>query len=186
MTIQELLKEKYHEGITVDEIDKALAEMEFPAGQNAELERLQALLSKSNSEAASYKRQLREKMSADEIKAKEEAEKQEKLRNDYEELLRRVGISENKAKFLSLGYEDSLAEESAEALLSGNYEKLFENQKRHMDFIEKKVRADVLRDTPRPTGGSGRNLSKEDIMNIRDSAERQAAIAENIELFEGE
>ena len=63
---------------------------------------------------------------------------------------------------------------------------LFENQKRHMDFIEKKVRADVLRDAPRPTGGSGRNLSKEDIMNIRDSAERQAAIAENIELFEGE
>ena len=85
-----------------------------------------------------------------------------------------------------MGYEDSLAEETAEALSGGDFDRLFENQKKHMESIEKRVRADVLRDTPRPAGGSGRNLSKEDIMNIRDSAERQAAIAENIELFEGE
>ncbi|HJA69235.1 MAG TPA: hypothetical protein H9664_04365 [Firmicutes bacterium] len=186
MTIQELLKENYHEGMTLEEVEQALGKIEWPVDREAELERLQSLLSKSNSEAASYKRQLREKMSSDEIKAKEEAEKQEKLKNDYEELLKRVTISENKAKFLALGYEDSLAEETAEALSGGDFDRLFENQKKHMESIEKRVRADVLRDTPRPAGGSGRNLSKEDIMNIRDSAERQAAIAENIELFEGE
>ena len=37
---------------------------------------------KTASELTDYKKQLREKLSADEIKAREDAEKQEKLQND--------------------------------------------------------------------------------------------------------
>lgn len=186
MTIQDLLKSSYHDGMSIEEINAALADIELPEDNTAEIERLKRLVSKSNSEAADYKKQLREKLSSDEIKAKEEAEKQEKLQNDYNDLLKRVKLSETKARLLTLGYEDALAEETAAALVEGDLDTLFANQKKHIEAVERKVRSDVLKETPRPTGGNGKGMSIDEIMQIKDSAERQSAIAENIELFEKE
>ena len=109
---------------------------------------------KTASELAESKKQLREKLSADEIKAREDAEKQEKLQKDYDELLKKVTISENKAKLLALGYDDKLASDTAEAMTEGNLDKVFANQKKHLEAVEKKVREDVLKGTPKPEGGS--------------------------------
>ena len=106
------------------------------------------------SELTDYKKQLREKLSADEIKAREDAEKQEKLQNDYDALVRKVALSENKAKLLGLGYDEKLATETAEAMLDGNIDKVLANQKKYIDAIQKKVREDVLQETPKPEGGS--------------------------------
>ena len=120
------------------------------------------LFDKTASELADHKKQLREKMSADEIKAKEDAEKQEKLQSDYDALLRKVALSENKAKLVALGYEDKLANETAEAMLDGNLDKVFANQKKHLEAVEKKIREDVLHNTPKPEGGSSSNtMTKE-------------------------
>ena len=119
MNIKDLLKDAYKEGMTVEEIETALAGIELPTDNSAEIERLKNALSKSNSEAADFKKRLREKMTADEIKAKEDAEKQEKLQSDYDALVKKVTISENKAKLLALGYEDKLATETAEAMANG-------------------------------------------------------------------
>lgn len=162
MTIKDLLKDAYKEGMTVEEIEAALEGIELPNDNSAEIDRLKAALSKSNSEAADYKKQLREKMSADELKAKEDAESREKLQNDYDALLRKVNLSENKAKFLALGYDEKLAESTAEAMLDGDLNTVFANQKKHLDAVEKKIRADVLKDTPKPEGGKGsETLTKE-------------------------
>ena len=105
---------------------------------------------KTASELASAKKQLRDKMTADEQKEKDEAEKREKLENDYNALLKKVTVSENKAKLLGLGYEETLANETAEAMANGEIDKVFANQKKHLEALEKKVRADVLKDTPKP------------------------------------
>ena len=112
------------------------------------------LFDKTASELADSKKQLREKMSADEIKAKEDAEKQEKLQQDYDALVRKVALSENKAKLLALGYEDKLATETAEAMVEGNLDKVFTNQEKHLESVKKKIREDVLHSTPKPEGGS--------------------------------
>ena len=186
MNIKDLLKDAYKEGMTVEEIEAALEGIELPTDGSAEIERLTKALSKSNSEAAEYKKQLREKMTDDERKAKEDAEKWEEMEKNYNALLKKDAISTNKAKLLALGYDEKLAEETATAMVDGDTEKVFANQKLHLDSVEKKVRADVLKDTPKPTGGSGKGMSKDDIMNIKDPVERQTAIASNIELFEKE
>ena len=39
--------------------------------------------------------------------------------------------------------------------MSGNLDKVFANQKKHIEAVEKKVRADVLKTTPTPEGGNG-------------------------------
>lgn len=184
MNIKDLLKDAYKEGMTVDEINAALAGVEIPADNSAEIERLKTALSKSNTEAADYKKQLRDKMSAEEQKAKDEAEKFADLQNKYDTLLKESTISKHKARLLGLGYEDKLASETAEAIANGEMDKVFENQKKHQEAMDKKIRDEVLKGTPRPTGGSGKDKSAEDILKIADSVERQTAIAENIDLFQ--
>ncbi len=148
MDIKELLEDAYKEDMTDEYIKNALA---------SKVMKLKNSLSKSNTEAADYKKQLREKMTADEIKAKEDAEKQEKLQNDYDALLKKVSISENKARLLSLGYDDILAGEAAEAMVIGDINKVIESQKKYAEAFEKKIRSDILKETPKPVGGNGSN-----------------------------
>lgn len=155
MNIRDLLGDAYKEGMTLEEIENALKDIDLPTDNSAEIDRLKNALSKSNSEAADYKKQLREKMSADEIKAKEDSDKMVELQSKYDALLKESEITKNKARLLALGYEDKLATETAEAIVSGDTDKVFANQKKHLDSVEKKIREEVLTSTPRPTGGNG-------------------------------
>lgn len=107
------------------------------------------------SELAEKKKQLKEKMTEDEVKAQKEKEEREKLQTDYEKLLRKTTISENKAKLLALGYDEKLADETAEAMADGDSEMVFANQKKHLEATEKKVRAEALKNTPKPTPDGG-------------------------------
>lgn len=161
MNLRDLLGDAYKDGMTVEEIEAALVDITPPSNDSSEIERLKAALSKSNSEAAGYKKQLREKMTEDEQKAQKEAEERAELQAAYEKLLSETQISKNKAKFLSLGYDEKLAEETAEAMVKGDSEKVFTNQLKHQQNLEKKIRADVLKDTPPPVGGNG-----DDVMTL--------------------
>ena len=110
---------------------------------------------KTASELANSKKQLREKMSAEELKAKEDAEKMEALIKERDALLREKTVAGHKAKYLALGYEENLANETAEALANGELDKVFANHKKHNESVEKRIRADVLKGTPKPEGGTG-------------------------------
>jgi hypothetical protein len=155
MNIKDLLKDAYKEGMTVEEINAALEGVELPTDNSAEIDRLKNALSKSNSEAADYKKQLKEKMTAEELKAKEDAEKWDELVKERDALLREKTITKYAAKYLALGYDEKLATETAEALASGNIDKMFANQEKHIETVGKKIRADVLKETPKPEGGEG-------------------------------
>ena len=141
------------------------------------------IFDKTASELADSKKQLREKMSADEIKAKEDAERQEKLQSDYDALVRKVALSENKAKLLGLGYEDKLASDTAEAMLDGNLEKVFANQKKHLESVEKKIREDVLHSTPKPEGGSSSNTMTKEKFRAMSANERYEFSQKNPEEY---
>ena len=155
MNIKDLLKDAYKEGMSIEDIEKALESIDLPTDNSAEIDRLKAALSKSNSEAADYKKQLREKLTAEELKAKEDAEKWEEIVKERDALLREKTIATHKAKYLSLGYDENLANDTAEAMANGEIDKVFANQKKHLDAVEKKIRADVLKETPTPEGGNG-------------------------------
>lgn len=163
MNIKDLLKDAYKEGMTVEEIESALKDISLLDDNSAELERLKNALSKSNSEAADYKKQLREKMSEDEQKKQKEQEERDTMQKELEALRRESLVSKNKSRLIALGYEEALADETAEAMADGKIEKVFANQKKHLEAFEKKVRAEALKNTPKPTGdGDGKTITLKD------------------------
>lgn len=154
MNVRELLGDNYKDDMTVEELINELGKVEIE-DKSSEVDRLKRALSKSNSEAADYKRQLRDKMSEEEKRKEEEEEERVKLQNAYNALLKESNISKNKAKLISLGYDETLADETAVAMVDGDTDKVFANQKKHIQSFEKKIRADILKDTPKPEGGGG-------------------------------
>ena len=167
MNIKDLLKDAYKEGMSIEEIETALKDIDLPTDNSAEIDRLKAALSKSNSEAADYKKQLREKMTAEEAKAKEDAEKMENLIKERDALLREKNVAAHKAKYLGLGYDENLASNAAEAIVNGEFDKVFAIQKKHLETVEKKIREDVLKDTPKPEGGKGsETITKEKFLKM--------------------
>lgn len=112
------------------------------------------LFDKTASELAEKKKELKSRLTEDEAKKLKEAEERKELQDKYELLLHKTAVSENKAKLLGLGYENNLAAETAEAMVNGDLDKVFENQKKHLENFEKQIRAEGLKKTPRPVGDS--------------------------------
>ncbi len=150
MKLKDMLKDAYKEGMTLEEVEAALADIEFPEDQTAEVERLKAALSKSNSENAEWKKKHREALSEEERKAQETADLIKQLQEENATLTRDSNVSKHKAKFLSMGYDESLASDAATAMVDGDMEKLFSYQQKHQEALEKKIRADALKGTPKP------------------------------------
>ena len=136
------------------------------------------------SEASNLSKQLKARMTEEEAKKAEEAAARQELEDKYNELLKRTTISDYTAKYLSMGYDEKLAADTAKALVSGDMDKVFANAEKFKAELEKKIRADILKETPRPgADNGGKSMTIEDISKIRDATERQAAIAKNISLY---
>ena len=150
MKFKDLLKDAYKEGMTLEEIESALADVELPADMSDEVKRLKDALSKSNSENAEWKKKHRDALSEEERKSQEVAEELKQLREQNEKLVRESNMSKHKAKFLGLGYDEALASDAAAAMVDGDTEKLFSYQQKHQEALDKKIRADALKGTPKP------------------------------------
>ena len=83
------------------------------------------------------------------------ADELKQLREQNEKLVRESNLSRHKAKFLGMGDEEGLASDAAAAMVDGDTEKLFTYQQKHQEALEKKIRADALKGTPKPVPGKG-------------------------------
>ena len=111
-----------------------------------------SVFDKKASEAAELNRQLKARMSEEEaIKAKE-AEERAALLARVEELEREKKISTNVNSYLAIGYDDKLARETALALVEGDMETVFKNQKIHIENEKKALKTELLKQTPEPQG----------------------------------
>lgn len=168
--LSDLLGKAYKEGMTEDEISAALETV--GQGNEAEVNRLKAALSKANSEAADYKKQLRTKQTDDEAAAAAQKEEHDRLVQENADLKRSMALSERKAKLLAMGYDESLADETAAAMVDGDMDKVMANQSKYLEVQKKNIQADAMRKTPRPAAGDDGNGSVDYVKKI---AEAQAS-----------
>ena len=171
-----------YETMTAEEKLKVLEEFDVPDPDYSGFVKKEQF-DKTASELATAKKQLREKMTEDEAAKQKEKEEREELESKYNKLLRESEISKHKAKLLALGYDEALADETATAMADGDSEKVFINQQKHLTAFEKKVRAEALKDTPKPTpDGDSKTMTLEKFRKLS-PAERAAFYEEHPEEY---
>lgn len=135
-------------------------------------------------DAADWKKKYNARLTDEEKASAERQQKIEEMEAELETLRREKTVSSYTADYLALGYEEKLAKETAEAVADGDFAKVMANQKKFLAKYEQTIQANLLKDTPRPDSAGGTvTRTKDEIMSIKDPAERQQAIAENPELF---
>lgn len=160
-----------YESMTPEEKVAALEVFEYSDGAD-EIEKYRKLMQKANSEAAAYKKQLQGAMTDEQKKTKEAEEQLASLQTQIAELREEKILSENKAKFIALGYDETLASETAQALKEGNMDKVFENQKKFLEKTKQDITADLLKGTPKPPAGSGGSTMTLEAFRKLSSSER--------------
>lgn len=123
---------------------------------------IKASADKAASEAASYKKQLREKQTDEEAKAAKAAEEHAALLARVEQLEHEKAVGTYTTAYVAMGYDEKLAAATAEAMAKGDTETVLKNQKIHLENREKALRTELLKQTPNPAaGGSDTAMTKE-------------------------
>ena len=136
---------------------KALEEYEFetPAPkENEEVTKLKTALSKANSEAADWKRQLREKQSEQERAEAERAEREAAVKEELRSLRRDKTVSGFIAQYLALGYTQELALKAAEATADNDAATIMVCQQEYLAAKTKELEAAALNKQPPLTPGA--------------------------------
>lgn len=163
--LSELLGTAYKDGMTEDEIstalEKALRE------NNSNLTKLKSAFDKASSDLAKTKKALEDKMTEEEKQKKDQKDLIDRLVADNEAMKERIAVTDNKARYLALGYPEDLAQSSAEAMFKGDNDTVFKNQKAFFDMKEKAIREDVMTGTKGLSAGSGEKvLTKEEFAQM--------------------
>ena len=170
---------------------EALTNFEFSDAEEVEA-KYKRLISERNTEVANYKKQnqkldeeLKARLNEAELAQREKETELAQLKAEYEATIRESRIAKQKAHYKAIGYSDELAEETAEAFVDGDFDKVNANQVKAHEEFEKSIRAEVVRSDPKPTSkGSGTStITKAEIMAVKDSVKRQKLIQENMDLF---
>ena len=138
---------------------------------------------KHASEAADYKKKWREAVSEDEAKKAQDAEERATLLARVEQLEKEKAVSTYIAAYTAMGYDENLAKSSAEALVKGDTETLFANQKLHNEKQEKALRAELLKQTPPPAAGKTETSVDKNAFAKLSLADKQKFAAENPEVY---
>lgn len=126
-----------------------------------ENKKLKLATDKATSEASSFKKQLREKQSSDEIALQEKAEKEAAKEEQFNNLNKKVSIYEAKERYLSLGYSPEMADKAANAEYEKDFQELMKIQKQHLDTTVALKEAEWLKTRPEAKNGVGEDGKKD-------------------------
>ncbi len=143
------------------------------------------LLERANSEAASYKKQLREKMSQDEQAAAQAAETLKAMQDELESLRREKQVTELSKRWMGVGYGEDLATATAKAMADGNMDQVFKNMTAFLTDHDKALKAELLKSTPTPppaTDAGNGTMKREDFAKLS-MLDKQKFATENPEEY---
>jgi hypothetical protein len=184
-TLKDILGEAYREDMTLADIESAIATMklaDLSSGEYVSKGKLMDYETRAKKAEKALAEKLTEEEKAQiELAKKEEyykALEKENARNKY---ITKLGKSIKDEKVLN---------EIADLYADGDFATAIDKQNDYLakyhGELEKTIKADLMKHNPQPTAQSGNNSykTKDEIMAIKDTATRQQAIAENINLFQ--
>lgn len=133
-----------------------------------EIDNLKKRLSAVNSESAEYKRQLKAKMTEDERKEAERAEKEAAREAELVELRREKTVNGYKARLMEVGYDAETAKTMAEGLPSDLGDDFFAAQKTFLDNKAKEIEANLIKNQPNLSNGKPFTASDAEAKELAD------------------
>lgn len=152
--LQSLLGEEFKEGMSLEEINKALESREFMDKSELTGYVPKKMLEDANAEAADYKRKWRGALSAAEQKEQDEKDRQVAMENELNQLRRESAISGYEKNYISLGYDEKSAKEVAEAMYDGDMETVFRIQKKQQDDFAKATESRLMKNMSNAPSGN--------------------------------
>ncbi|MBE7039137.1 MAG: hypothetical protein E7398_00230 [Ruminococcaceae bacterium] len=171
-----------YENMTAEEKLAALEAMDIPEPDYTGWVK-KDVADKYASEAAGYKKQLREKMSQDEQEAAQLKEELAAVKTEVESLRQEKAETELTKRWMGIGYSEELATATAKASASGDMDTVFKNHAKFLADREKELKSELLKKTPTPPAGDGdKKITKEDFSKMS-LAEKQKFATENPEAY---
>lgn len=162
---------------------KALESYEFETDYSGYVKK--DAFDKTSSELAELKRKEKERLSEDERLKAEREEEFNAMREKLEALENEKKLSELKAEYIGLGYDNELAESTAKAYLKGDMKAVFKNQKTYQEQLVNSAKQSSLQGTPRPNAqNDGEKVITKEQFNKMSLKERVDLYNENKELYE--
>lgn len=134
---------------TIEELMTALAK------EKAEKAKLKNSFDEAASEAAKFKKQLRERQSAKEIEDEEKLKAQEEQKRYIAELEAFKKKAEAEARYALQGMNKELATKAAEAEVKGDMDELASIQRKHTETLLKEKEKEWLKNRPDVNAGNG-------------------------------
>ena len=151
-SLKELLGKAYKEGMSLEEINTALADLTFHT--DSDFTNLKNNISKLTSECADWKKKYQSTLSDSELAKQNAEDERKKMLNELNELKRDKNIADLKSQFLGIGYSEELASDTAVATLDGDTAKVLANQKKFADELVANTKKTMIKDNPKPQGTS--------------------------------
>lgn len=135
------------------------------ASANANLEKLKTAKDNATSQAAEFKKQLRELMDDEQKKEAERKDAEESRNKELDDLRKAVGKMKAVEKYRRMGMDEALAEEAADAEVGGDQDKVTECLEKHIKAVKADAYQQFLDDRKDPNSGrgSGENTVAEDL-----------------------
>lgn len=170
------------DGMTAEQKVDALLKIDVPEKVDLTGYVKKDLFDKTASELAEAKKAAKAKMSEEEQAAAERDAKWAEMEAKLQALEMEKTISTYKASYLAMnGYDEKLAQETAEALAKGDMAKVFANQQKAMEAHDKALKAELLRNTPKPEGaGGGDNHDEDPSVELARKLGKEKAAAMNV------
>lgn len=157
-TFKELLGNDYKEGLTAEQLEEMVCSR-YEALVGSE-NKLKISVGNANSEAANWKKKYQETLTEEEQKRVARDEEYNTLIKERDTLKKDKTISEHYANLISLGYEESLAKETATAMYDNDYQKVFDNQKIFIANQSERIKAEAMKKNPTPPAGDPNKITK--------------------------
>lgn len=125
------------------------------AKERAERAKLKNSLDEASSEAAKYKKQLREKQTAKEIEDEEKQKEAEAHKAYVAELEAFKKKAEAKSRYALQGMNEELATKAAEAEVKGDMDELASIQRKHTEILLKEKEKEWIKSRPDINAGNG-------------------------------
>lgn len=150
-----------YDAMSTEEKLAALEAFEMEDNSASELERYKNAVTKANAEAADYKKQLRAKQTEQEQAEADRKKEWDDITAELNQLRKEKTVSNYKAEYLKLGYDEKMADDTAMALAEGKTDVVFANQKAFLESQKKAMEAAAL--NQQPTVTSGMPLASQDV-----------------------